>query len=326
MLPKLRIWASVLVGVACALMVGAGLQLHWLRAEPLFPSDVSRTTFLLEDATAEFLNPVTQATESGPLRQQLHYQVVQPFDEDTASLRVGYSVVRADTPEAPDVQRALQAGLLTYSFDRGAGTITSDIRVSDQLALPAQDVPVDGYWLKFPMNAGEIDYPVFDVKSRSMISAEYQDSEERDGRLVRHYRQNIAPINLAQQYPGHANSITVPVNPMDPAAGELTADLYHMGTRDWFVDAATGMVINISEDISDYYAVDPMQPVVMALRFQGELSSEDQEALLEQAANIPDGHTAQTAGRIIFLVGLVLFVGSVPAALGWYPQQRRHGR
>lgn len=323
MLPTSRILSALCAALASFLLVAGGLYLIWDDADQRFPVDATETTFRLQAENAEYLNPLTQEVESGPIIKQLHYTVVDPYDDAEASLRVGYSLLRAEDREATDdIQRALRAGILTYSFERETGMITSGMRISDQLALPASDVAVEGYWLKFPNNAAEEDYAVFDITSRSMITAEYQDTETVDGREIHHYRQNIPATNLAGAYPAHANTISVPLEIPEVGLTEVSADLYHMGTRDWYVDAQTGMVINIAEEITDFYAADPSNPMVPALIFSGQLSAADQSALLEQAASIDDGTRGRTWAKISLIAGAVLWIMSLLGAFGKLPGQR----
>ncbi|MDO4927899.1 MAG: DUF3068 domain-containing protein [Corynebacterium sp.] len=324
MLPTSRILSALCAALASFLLSAGGLYLVWGDTGLKFPIDGTETTFRLNAEHAEYLNPLTQEVESGPVTKQLHYTVVAPYDESTASVRVGYSLLRTDDAEAQtDIQRALRAGILTYSFDRATGAISSDMRISDQLALPASDVAVEGYWLKFPRDAAQANYAVFDITSRSMVTAEYQDTEMVDGREIHHYRQTIPATNLAGAYPAHANSISIPLENRETGLIEVSADLYHMGTRDWFVDAQTGMVVNIAEDLTDFYATDPDTPIVPSLIFSGQFSDADQAALLQQAANIHSGATERTWAKVALIAGTVLWIVSLLGAFGKLPRQRR---
>ena len=74
--------------------------------------------------------------------------------------------------------------------------------------------------------------------------------DEYDGRTVYRYHQEIEPTNVAQLFAADGNTTSLPKE----GGGEEQGYLTHSGSRDFYVDQQTGLVVGMDMDIDDYYA------------------------------------------------------------------------
>ncbi|AKE40520.1 putative secreted protein [Corynebacterium kutscheri] len=301
MLPTSRILSVIVLGLGLALVAWGIAAPRVIDADARMPLDLEKTTFRLIDDSA-----TTRLIHNGqiiqvPFTRQLHMTILPPSDNDTATVRVGYTDMR--TSMQSENERLSTASVWSYSFDRVSGESTSAAVVADQLASPTQEVELSGGWLKFPVDTQQTSYDIFDVTARQSIPAVFSAAEQRDGRTVYRFVQEIEPINVARNYNSVANTIEVDVD------GEAqTAYLYHSGTRELYVDQITGLIVDWHENIDDYYGDEQGKKLEQALLFQGSLAAEDAQALLVQASGVSDGHTFRLVNYIVLGFGIVLSI------------------
>ena len=72
----------------------------------------------------------------------------------------------------------VDATVWTYTFKRTTGMNTSPVKFANMPATGATDVEFSGYWVKFPLDAKQTSYEVFDATLRRTAPAVYKDSQE----------------------------------------------------------------------------------------------------------------------------------------------------
>ena len=314
MLPKSRIVSAVILGVGLALLVAGVLYPRIVVTDARMPLNLEQTTVTLVDPNGTQRSNIDGSMYVGPMTKQYHVQVVPPIDQDLATARVGISLRRGDSsaPEA-DRDRLVDATLWTYSFERKSGMNTSPMKVVDTPATAADSVEFSGHWVKFPTNAERTTYEVFDSVLRGTAPAVFQESLEREGRTIYRYRQEIAPTNIADRYPSMFGAITLPAPEPEPVEGEepappaeIEAKLFHSGTRDFYVDQITGMVVDMEEHIIDYYADANGGKLADAHLFAGKVDDTQSAQLLAQIQDVQDGSVQRIVAWVIAGIGAVL--------------------
>ncbi|VZH84434.1 DUF3068 domain-containing protein [Corynebacterium rouxii] len=295
MLPTTRILSVLLLGVGVALGVVGILGPRWVNTDARLPLDLSQTTFTLKDdhARTRLING-GRVLDAGVVRQ-LHMDILPPTDADTATVRIGVSDSRESRQE--DVDRLIQASVWTYPLNRLSGEALVPATVSSQLGSPTEKVSVAGPWLKFPSDAQQTTYEVFDPTLRSAIPAVFSEEIDRGGRTIYRYSQDIKPTNVAEKYASVFNTTQ---------KGENTLYLYHSGNRQWYVDQISGLVVDVEENIEDYFGDADGTRREDALIFHGRMSEDDKAALFEQASAVSDGSVARVLYRVALVAGVLL--------------------
>jgi len=193
---------------------------------------------------------------------------------------------------------------------------TSPVKFANMPATGATDVEFSGYWVKFPLDAKQTSYEVFDATLRRTAPAVYKDSQERNGRTIYHYQQKIDPTNTADLYSTFFTTIKLPIKPPPPAdqPQDIEAYLFHSGVRDYYVDQISGMIVDMSENIIDYYGDRNGGKLADAHLFAGKMSNEQSAAMLAQAAQLSDGHIIRIITWVVLGLGVIVtFVGIMGA-------------
>lgn len=310
-----------------------------LASDARLPVDLEKTTFVLSDDAAQtrLINDGRQLNVG--VERQTHVKLMPPTDESVTTARIGVTDSRVSNQD--DLTRLINASVWTYSFDRTTGEATSDATVSSQLASPLETVPVNGVWVKFPTDAQQTTYEVFDPLLRDAIPAVFEESLEQDGRTIYRYHQDIEPVNVAERYSSVFNTIEVSAAAQsdvsaegdvateeEAAAAEASskqAYLYHSGTRDYYVDQITGLIINVEEDIDDYYGDASGAKLEQALLFDGAGSEEQTATLLDQASQVDDGRVSRIIDYVILGLGLVLVVVGLLGSFGVLGRKKHAG-
>lgn len=297
MLPTTRILSVLLLGLGVALVAVGILAPRWINTEARLPLDLSRTTFTLKDdhARTRLIND-GRVLDAGVVRQW-HMDILPPTDANTATVRIGVTDVRES--RQADVDRLIQASVWTYPLDRLSGEALAPATVSAQLGSPTESVPVDGAWLKFPSDAQQTTYEVFDPTLRSTTPAVFSEEIDRGGRTIYRYSQEIKPTNVAEKYASVFNTTQKDENALY---------LYHSGNRQWYVDQISGLVVDVEENIEDYFGDADGTRREDALIFHGRMSEDDKVALFEQASAVSDGSVARVLYRVALAAGVVLSV------------------
>lgn len=321
MLPKSRIFSVLLLGLGVALVVAGVAALAFLDFSPRLPLELKNTTWTLKDESADsqVVNKDGMSPYSGPMTYQINASIQEPSNEDTATLRIGETRLRGDGQGLDDLSRAQ---VWTYPIDRLSGEAEGEASLSHTLASPEEKVSIDGYWLKFPANAEKTNYPVFDPTLRKAVDAVFEEETEVEGRTVYRYHQEIEPTNVAQLYAADGNTTSFPKED----GGQEPGYLMHSGSRDFYVDQATGLVVGMEMDIDDYYADREGVGREPAFVFNGSSSEGARVALLEEAKTFPRNHVAEIVRWVVLGIGIVLTFIGVIGALGVYDRKNKHVR
>lgn len=326
MLPKSRIAAILSIGLGLALIVWAVLAPRFVHDEAKMPLDLEQSTFTLRDDGARSRLLADGRMLDVPVERQTHMEILPPADGDIATLRVGVTESRVN--RQADLDRLINATVWSVTIDRTTGEATGPASVTDQLASPTREVPVNGYWLKFPADAQQTTYDAFDVTLRDVVPAVFEESYERGGREIYVYRQNIEPTNVAQKYASFLNTTQLerPVASNDNAEGEAEAAaeepakeqayLFHSGTRDIHVDQVSGLIVNVEESIEDYYGDADGNKLEDVLTFNGAMSDEDVDAMISQASGVSDGSLARIINYIVLAAGILITLIGALCAFG----------
>lgn len=311
MLPRSRIIAVLIIGLGAAMIAAGAFLPRLVSDEPKIPLDLPDTTYVLrsEDGVSSKLNSDGGREDAfGPIRRQFHGELIEPADENTVSVRLGTSTTRELPPEVMGTDPILElvdAAVWTFTIDRLTGEFTAPALLTDQMAGVPREIPVDGYWVKFPAGAEAVAYPVFDDFLRTTVPAEYVGTEDIGGNEVLHYRQTIEPTNLATLYRSPTSQITV-----DGKSGFLM----YQGTRDWLVEPRSGLVVGIHEDIDARWETREGERLRTLLRFNGGIDDQDSAKLLQQALGVADTAPVRPWSIALLVIGAILAFGGVVGA------------
>lgn len=297
MLPRSRVFSALLVGLGVALMVAGLLTPKLIHADPRIPLEPADVTLRLVDPEAKTRLLSDGRVLTSPVTRQIHVQLQDPASADNVTENVGVSLLRDSYQE--DRDRLISATVWNLNLDRGSAEIREPLTVRDQLVGPSTSAPeaLGALWMHFPLNPEKRAYPVLDDTLRAPVTAEFIGEEEHDGRQVMHYRQDIKAQNVHEHYQNFFTSTEID--------GEELF-LFHSGTRDLYVDAATGVIINIEEDIHDFYGTKDAKPREDVLKFRGELTEEAVAQRLAHAAELPKAETVKVWGWALLGIGAVL--------------------
>ena len=315
MLPTSRLLSFLLLGVGVAMLVAGLVAPRFLPADARLPLGLEAPTYSLVDDAADtrLMNDPDGRVVTAPVTHQLHMEIQNPSDADTATLRIGETYMRGSQQE--ELDRLISAEVWSYGIDRTTGEATTPATLTDQLASPVSEVPVDGVWLKFPSDAQQTTYDVFDPRLRETRPAEFAEELEMNGRTVYRYRQEIEPTDISEIYESAFTTVTFP----DLTEGHW----FHAVTRDLLVDRVSGLVVEIREDSDDYYATPEGEQRQQILLFEGRMPQEQIEALLDAAATVRDPGTADTVRRVVGGLGGLLTVLGLAGAFGAFGRGRR---
>ncbi|WP_295625113.1 DUF3068 domain-containing protein [uncultured Corynebacterium sp.] len=312
MLPRSRIVAVLIIGLGAALIAAGALLPRLVSDDPRIPLDLPDTTYTLradEGVSSRLLPDGAREDVTSPLRRQFHGELIQPADDERVSMRLGTSTTRELPPEVlgtDPILELVEAGVWTFTIDRLTGEFLAPALVTDQMAGVPVEVPVDGYWMKFPADAGPVSYPVFDDYLRSTVPAEFIGEEEIGGNRVMRYRQTIEPTNLATRYRSATTQIDV-----DGQSGFLM----YQGTREWVVEPRSGMVVDIDEDVDLRWEARGGERLGTLLRFDGGVDEQSTARLLQQALEVADTTPVRTWSIALLAIGAILAFGGVVGAL-----------
>lgn len=325
MLPKSRIFSALLLGIGVALVVWGLVAPRFVHADGRLPLDLEATTFVLHDPAAQtvILGDPQAGVVTTPVTHQLHFEVVNPADAESATIRVGDSFIRGNQDTRGfEQERLLSATIASVRVDRFSGELLSEVALTNQLASPTVNFPAEGIWLKFPTDAEETTYQVLDTTLRETRPADFIESTEIDGRTILHYRQVIDAANVAESFADPANTTTLSNEDGSTATGYR----YHSATRDFWVDQRTGLIVDLSESIDDFYGDRSGEKREQLLLFEGALSAEQAAQLRTQAAEVPDGALSRLANTIGIIIGVVLALVGLAGSFGAFTRRRAGAR
>ncbi len=316
MLPTSRVISALLVGGGVACLTAGVAAPRFLDAQPTLPLDLEHSTWTITDEAAQ-----TRLVQDGrqlrvPVTAQMHVALQDPADADTVTARVGTTWMRES--QQAEADRLISAQVWSYPLDRLTGTPAggqAEATLTHTIGFPTADVPISGQWFKFPAHAEKTTYDVWDETLRGTAPAVFEEETTLEGRTVYRYHQRIEPTNIALRYAGMFNTIN---------REEGTAYLYHSATRDFYVDQATGMVVDMDVDIKDFYGDLDGKELENSLTFAGSISEEDTAQFLEQAAGFHHTTALQITRWALIIGGSILTLVALAGVFGAF--SRRGGR
>lgn len=308
MLPTSRVLSALVLGLGVT-GVSAGMTApHFLTAEPVLPLDLNNLTYTLHDdeATTRLIQDGRQLNV--PVTAQWHVTLQEPADADSVTVRVGTSWMRGSQQE--ESERLIDAKVWSYPMDRLDGQALGPATLTHTLGTPTSEVPVGALWWKFPANTAKTSYDVFDETLRKPYPAVFEEELEMEGRTVYRFHQSIPAENVAMSYAGN----TVP-NPNQEEGGQLY--LFHSAQRDFYVDAHTGLIVDMDLTQKDFYGTLEGQERENVLDFSGSMSEEDTATLLADAATFHNSPVLRAirwgllgAGAVLILLGALGIFGA----------------
>lgn len=296
MLPKSRIFSALTVGLGVMLLVWGFLAPQFLHFDGRMPLDLRNTTVTLQDEQAQTLVRQQGKVVTVPVTRQYHAEFMDPVDANSVTTRLGVTTMRGSNQD--ELDRLIDATVWSYRLDRYTGQALTPATLADQPASATRQVPIDALWVKFPVNSAQQTYQVFDVTLRKAVPATFQEEMETQGRRVYRYRQDIEPTNVAMNYAG-------PFNTTQLEEGEL-GYLFHSGTRDFYVDQKSGLVVDIHEKVDDFYGTREGEKKEQVLLFDGRMAEASRNEMLSQAESINDGSVIRILNRVAAGVGIGL--------------------
>lgn len=298
MLPTSRILSVLLAGVGAALVVAGLLAPNVLLSGNRLPLALGEATWTITDPNG------TRDGEAAPVTRQLHMEIQEPSDSDTASVRVGDTLRAGES--GSDFNDLLTASTWSYAVDRVTGAATGPAEALLVMGMPATQLPIDGAWLTFPAPATQDTVQVFDPVLRGSAPAEFDGEEGIAGRTVYRYAQHIEPTNVAMRYADPRNTLTID--------GERTF-LHHAVDREILVDQETGVVVGIDEKVDDYYADAEGNGVQNVVTYDGVMDRQDVEKLVQKVGDAQTAAADRGLWRVLAWVGAALTLAGLAGAL-----------
>ncbi|MEJ5919034.1 MULTISPECIES: DUF3068 domain-containing protein [unclassified Corynebacterium] len=320
MLPRSRIASVLILGLGAALIAIGVLLPRLLSDDPKLPLDLPPTSYVMRSAegvSSKIAEDGSREEVTSPIRRQLHGELIQPADKERVSLRVGTSVIRemdAEVVGTADITELIDAQVWTFSIDRLSGKFQGPATIVDRMAGVPRQVPVDGYWVKFPAGTEEKTYPVFDDFLRESVPADFKGKDTRNGEEVLHFTQKIDKTNVATHYRGNNTHISI-----DGKDGFLTYE----GTRDWYVEPRSGLVVDVAEDINLWWETRDGEKLMTYLDFTGKMEESETAWLLAGARHVYSTTPLRPWSIALITIGAILaFAGTVGAVR---PERRKAG-
>ena len=298
MLPTSRILSVLLAGVGAALVVAGLLAPNVLLSGNRLPLALGEATWTITDPNG------TRDGEAAPVTRQLHMEIQEPSDSDTASVRVGDTLRAGES--GSDFNDLLTASTWSFAVDRVTGAATGPAEALLVMGMPATQLPIDGAWLTFPAPATQDTVQVFDPVLRGSAPAEFDGEEGIAGRTVYRYAQHIEPTNVAMRYADPRNTLTID--------GERTF-LHHAVDREILVDQETGVVVGIDEKVDDFYADAEGNGVQNVVTYDGVMDRQDVEKLVQKVGDAQTAAADRGLWRVLAWVGAALTLAGLAGAL-----------
>ncbi|MDY5785827.1 DUF3068 domain-containing protein [Corynebacterium sp.] len=306
-----RIVATLLAGVGIALIVAGLVAPRFLIGDGRLPLGLENTTWTLKDTDGSYLG------EPAPVTRQLHMEVQNPADAETASVRIGDTLRAGDA--GSDFDNLVTATTWTYALDRTSGEPVGDMRLQTVMGMPETTVSGAGHWLKFPTNVQQQTYEVFDPVLRATAPAEFAGEGTLGGREVYTFTQTIPPTNVALTYADMRNTMTL----QGPDDEPIRAFYFHSAERELTVDQVSGLVVDISESVDDFYGDAQARRLQDIVAYDATMDPAQAAALAQQLGTVFS--MAQSRALTLGVIGLgsVLTLAGALGALGVFNRSRR---
>lgn len=312
--------ALALIGLGALLLVAALLiPTYTLGRLEKIPLDLETTTVSTGEGrildAAAFLGGTGPAyTDDVPLISQRFLTVEEPSNADVVTLQAGSTLRRTD--------RQGDTGLLTASVDRVTVDRKTSMPVEDPVGTiqvvadqPAAEVPHTGLQYKFPFDVQQESYPYFDIVARETFPLDFVEETEINGLPVYHFRQQIAPVNLADAVPNvAANSLELPASAWGlEGADPIRMDRFYSNVREVWVEPRSGTIVRGQEEPLQFYARDPAVPDVEVLRAALAFDENTVERHVQVASDAKNlvGLVGRTVPIIAGILGVLSLIGGI---------------
>lgn len=253
-----------------------------------FPADIHQVTIATGTGTvldiSRLLTGTVHIDHDVPVQLSTLVTSVEPTDSDTVTLRVAQQVTRLDRSDASTLLDAL-VDQVSISRTSGAPARRPALTIFEPGQQPLEAVR-GGLQYKFPFDTAKRDYAYFDVISQRETNLAYiDDSTVRDGLRLLHFRTEIPTTDLGGLLPMRGR-VPLPATLMGREGdGMVETSLYYSAARDFWVEPATGAVVNIGEHQRRYLAASIDDPAQITV-FDGTLRFDDRSAdeMASQAA------------------------------------------
>lgn len=307
MLPRSRIASVLILGLGAALIVIGVLLPQLIESKPKLPLNlppISYTMYAKDGVSTKVNDDGNREEVHSALRRQFHGQLVQPADSDRVSVRVGVTAMRelpAEVVGTDSLTELIDASVWTFTIDRLTGEFLAPATIVDRMAGVPREWPVEGHWVKLPTNTERKDYAMFDDFLRESVPAKFVDTVDHNGTELLHFRQRVDKTNVAQKFRSYVSQIT---------HDGKTGFLQYEGTRDWWVEPKSGVVVDAAEDVHLWWETREGEPIMDYLRFNGQMNEQDSAKLLGGALTYFKGRTLQPWSAALITIGAILtFLG-----------------
>lgn len=312
MLPKSRVLSTLLLGLGVALAVAGILAPRMLPTQATLPLDATGLTWTIHAEDAKVGEEATQ------LDRQWHVTLEEPSDDQTVTVRLGETLNRQDLPEP---QNLLTATVWNYPMDRVTGEAVHTAEVSEVLASPTREVLIDAPWWLTPAGKADQLHQLFDPFLRSAQPVTFAGSAEIAGRTAYRYTQDIAPTNVATHFAGLGNTTVLTADDGSTQQGYL----FYTAQREVFIDAETGLLLHIDEEVEQFYGERDgtfRQPV---LAYAGSTTADTHQRVAEVAQSMSYGGALRVASWTLIGLGLLCALVGVIGVFSGFGRDRKDG-
>lgn len=283
-----------------------------------------------------------------PLLSSRHVRTEEPSDAKRVTLEAGTVILRDDREEPRNLVNATIDRITldrtnAFPVDEPISSIFSGAPGQEGAEEPVQFVR-GGIQYQFPFNAEKKSYPYYDATALELFKIDFVDEEKQDGKTVYKYTMTLPPVNLYENTKAHATMGGRELTESDKSSlaslrlkfpaekwglegdDDVEMDRYYTTTRTVRVEPTTGMIVNGTEEIYQFYARDAKEAEQMvteegrekerkernrtALEFTGQWNEETKKNQLGKAMESKKALTV--AGTIVpwilGIVGLVMIL------------------
>lgn len=229
-----------------------------------------------------------------PLKSVRHVHMENPADDKVVTFEVGTTILRTDKDEPKNlVNASVDRITLDRSTQMPVEDPTSTVAFSDPREPGGdqlQEFTRPGIQYQFPMGAEKKSYNYYDVVGLLDQPIDFLGEEKQDGETVYRYEMKIEPVNVYDQFKKHQTMNGRKLTKADkdymsslrlkmPAKAwglegdeDISMDRYYANVRTVRVEPTTGMIVNGTEHIMQFYARDDAEAKSLAF---GEMRKEE---------------------------------------------------
>lgn len=247
--------------------------------------------------------------------QQSHLRVTSPSGGDSATVDIARTITREDGT-------LVTASILRTTLDRTTAAAVPGERsvVQSQLGSAGSEVELVGQVIGFPVGTEQRSYDYWVPELRAARPATFVGTEEIDGATLYRFEQQIERTNLATSYEDELNRFSVPNEivaqagaPVDESADSTALYRFVEGERSFLVDPVTGVILDQTVQINEFYGTDQGQEVLPVIAYTGAFDEETQQAQRTLADHMKGSDAAlgtpwQIALYIIGAIGWIVAI------------------